>query len=60
MDNIPNGLGTMEPVDFEEPNLYKLEAVMMYSREAFAPKSRSVALTRITISFIEDFELTPA
>lgn len=57
----PNGLGTIEPVVvFMDPYLYKFEAVIVYSRAAFGPKSLSVALIIVINSFREALELTPA
>jgi hypothetical protein len=58
--HIPNGEGTMLPVDFDAPYLYKYEAAIIYSMLAFTPKSLSVALIIAISSFAPDFLLTPA
>lgn len=58
--NSQNGDGTMLPVDFDAPNLYKCDAAIRYSMLAFTPKSLSVALIMAISSLIPDFLLTPA
>lgn len=59
--HLPNGLGTIEPVVvLTDPYLYKFDAVIVYSKTAFGPKSLSVALTIVINSFKEALELIPA
>lgn len=58
--NSPKGEGTMLPVDFVAPYLYKYDAAIKYSMLAFAPKSLSVALINAISSPTPDFLLTPA